>query len=145
MTTKLVIGLDGASSGGRALGYAKRQAKLIGDCEILVVYIVEWSPFTFQTPEENEMRHKRRLEEIKTATDRVVDPAVKSLQDDGFKASGVVHHGDVAEKLNAIAVEHGADQIIVGRSSEGGFAKRIFGSSTGNLVMNASVPVTVIG
>lgn len=143
--TKLVVGIDGESSGGRAIGYAKRQAKLIGDCEILVVYIVEWSPFSFQTAEENALRHKRRKEEIEIATTRVVDPAVKSLTDDGFTASGMVHHGDVAEKLNELAVEHGAEQIIVGRSSEGGFAKRIFGSSTGNLVMNASVPVTVIG
>ena len=57
---------------------------------------------------------------------------------------GVVKHGDVADTLDRIAVEEGADQIVVARSSEGGFVKRIFGSSTANLVMNASVPVTVV-
>lgn len=145
MSTKLVIGLDGEGSGDRATSYAKRLAGLIGDCELLVVYVIEWSPFTFQTAEENALRHKRREEELKLATDRVVDPAVKALQDAGFTARGIVRHGDVADTLNAISLEQGADQIIVSRSSEGGFAKRIFGSSTANLVMHASVPVTVVG
>jgi nucleotide-binding universal stress UspA family protein len=120
-------------------------ATLIGDCEIVVAYVIEWSPFSFQTAEENAMRHQRREEEIDIATKRILEPAMKALKDDGFKVSGVLRHGDVAETLNAIAEEEGAEQIIVCRASEGGFAKRIFGSSTGNLVMNASVPVTVVG
>jgi nucleotide-binding universal stress UspA family protein len=145
MPTKIIIGLDGAGSGSRALSYAERLAKLIGDCELVVVYVIEWSPFSFQTAEENAERHKRREEELQIAHERVVDPAVKTLTDDGFKASGIVRHGDVADTLNAIAMEQKADQIVVGRSSEGGFAKRIFGSSTSNLVMHASMPVTVVG
>jgi len=144
MPAKLVIGLDGVSTGSRALSYAKRHAKLIGDCEIVVVYVIEWSPFTFQTPEENEKRHKRREEELHVATDRIVNPVVKELQDEGFAASGVVRHGDVADTLNAIAVEQEAEQIVVGRSSEGGIATRLFGSSSINLVMHASMPVTVV-
>ena len=145
MPTKLLIGLDGANSGGRALAHAKRLASLIGDCEIVVAYVIEWSPFSFQTAEENATRHKRREEELKVANERIINPALEQLKADGYSASGVVRHGDVADTLNALAVENGAEQIIVCRSSEGGFAKRIFGSSTGNLVMNASVPVTVIG
>lgn len=145
MTAKLVIGLDGHGSGDRALAYAKRMAKLIDDCELVVVYVIEWSPYSFQTVEENAERHKRREDEISTATSRVVDPAVKTLTDAGHNARGLVRHGDVAAILNDISVEENADQIIVSRSSEGGFASRLFGSSTANLVMSASVPVTVVG
>ncbi|WP_069298291.1 universal stress protein [Neptunicoccus sediminis] len=145
MPTKLLIGLDGEGSGERALHHAKRLAKLIGDCEIVVAYVIEWSPFTFQTAEENAKRHQRREEELNLAHSRVVDPAVTQLVDEGYTASGVVRHGDVAETLNKIAVEAGAEQIVVGRSSEGGFTQRLFGSSTGNLVMHASMPVTVVG
>lgn len=145
MAPTLVVGLDGEGSGDRALAYAKKMAGLIGDCNLLIVYVVEWSPFSFQTPEENEMRHKRRVEEIATATARVIDPAIASLEKEGLKAKGLVRHGDVAETLNAVAEEVGATQIIVSRSSEGGFTRRIFGSSTANLVMSATVPVTVVG
>lgn len=144
MTAKLVVGLDGHASGERALAHAQHLAKLIGDCELVVAYIIEWSPFSFQTAEENAERHKRREEEISTALSRVVDPAVAKLKAAGLNAKGIVRHGDVAGALNAISEENKADQIIVSRSSEGGFSKRIFGSATSNLVMSASVPVTVV-
>ena len=67
MTATLVVGLDGQGSGDRALAYAKRMAGLIGKCELLIVYVIEWSPYSFQTAEENAQRHKRREEEITTA------------------------------------------------------------------------------
>ncbi len=145
MTVKIVIGLDGTDTGERALTFAKDLASKIGDCELVAIYVIEWSPFTFQTAEENAQRHKRREEEIALATSRVVQPAVTQLEKDGFKATGMVRHGDVAETLNRMTVELGAVQIIVGRASSDGFAKRIFGSSTQNLVMHADVPVTVVG
>lgn len=145
MTSTIVVGLDGHGSGERALAHAESLAKLIGDCDLIVAYIVEWSPYSFQTPEENAERHKRREEEISTAKERVIDASVAKLKSSGLKATGVVKHGDVATALNAICEEHNAIQIVVGRSSEGGFAKRIFGSATSNLVMSASVPVTVVG
>lgn len=145
MTAKLVIGLDGHESGERALAYAQRMAKLIGDCELLIVYVVEWSPFSFQTAQENDERHKRREEEISTAMERVVTPAIEKLKANGLTAKGIVRHGDVAGTLISIAEEEGAEQIIVCRTSEGGITKRIFGSATSNLVMGASVPVTVVG
>ena len=145
MSAKIVIGLDGSGSGERAVAFAKKQAKQIGKCELIAVYVIEWSPYSFQTPEENEQRHKRREEEIAAAESRVVAPAVKAIKADGFSARGVVKHGDVADLLNAVAVEEDADQIVVARTSEGGFASRLFGSSTANLVMTATVPVTVVG
>lgn len=144
MTTKLVVGLDGHASGQRALDHARRLAELIGDCELIVAYIVEWSPFSFQTAEENAQRHKRREEEIATALQRVVDPAVADVVKQGVKARGVVRHGDVSQALIAISTDEGAEQIIVARASEGGFAQRLFGSSTSNLVMSSDVPVTVV-
>jgi nucleotide-binding universal stress UspA family protein len=144
MTTKLVVGLDGHASGEKALAYASRLARLIGDCELVVAYIVEWSPFSFQTAEENAQRHKRREKEIDTAMERVVNPAVKHVTDSGLKARGLVRHGDGSDTLIAISKAEGAEQIIVARTSEGGFAKRFFGSSTSNLVMSSTVPVTVV-
>jgi nucleotide-binding universal stress UspA family protein len=145
MKEKIVIGLDGTDTGERALAFAKNLASKMDACELLAIYVIEWSPFTFQTPEENEKRHKRREEEIVLATTRIVEPAIKALKDAGFKASGLVRHGDVAETLNKLTVANGGTQIIVGRASSDGFAKRIFGSSTQNLVMHADVPVTVVG
>lgn len=144
MTTTLVVGLDGHGSGERALAHAQKLAKLIGDCSLVIAYVIEWSPYSFQTAEENAERHKRREEEISTAMERVIDPAVAKIKETGLKVEGIVRHGDVANVLNAICEEHKADQIVVARSSEGGFSQRVFGSATSNLVMSASIPVTVV-
>jgi len=141
---KLVIGLDGHGSGDQALAFAKDLAAKMTDCELLVVYVIEWSPFSFHTPEENAERHKRREEEIAIAKERVVNPAIASLKEAGLSARSVVRHGDVADTIDRIAHEEGASQIIVARSSSGGLTSRLFGSSTANLVMNARVPVTVV-
>lgn len=145
MTMKLLVGLDGHSSGERALAYGENMAKLVGDCSLLVVYVIEWSPYSFQTAEENAERHKRRDEEIATANKRIVQPALDALEKRGISATGMVRHGNVADTLDAIAGTEKAEQIIVGRSAESGLSKRIFGSSTANLVMQARVPVTVVG
>lgn len=141
---KLVIGLDGQSSGDKALEFAKDLATRTSDCELIVVYVIEWSPFSFQTAEENAERHKRREEEISIATDRVVNPAVKTLSDAGLSARAIVRHGNVADTLDRIANSEGASQIIIARSSAGGLSSRVFGSSTANLVMHARVPITVV-
>lgn len=141
---KLVIGLDGASTGDKALDFAKTLASKTESCELIVVYVIEWSPFSFQTAEENAERHKRREEEIAVAMERVVNPAVATLTDAGLSARAIVRHGDVADTIDSIAVKEGASQIVVARSSAGGLTTRLFGSSTANLVMNARVPVTVV-
>lgn len=141
---KLVIGLDGQSSGDKALDFAKALAAKTSECELIVVYVIEWSPFSFQTAEENAERHKRREEEISIAMERVVNPAVKTLTDAGLSARAIVRHGDVADTIDDIAHKEGANQIIVARNSAGGLTSRIFGSSTANLVMNARVSVTVV-
>ncbi|KQI72882.1 universal stress protein [Loktanella sp. 5RATIMAR09] len=141
---KLVIGLDGRSSGEKALTFAKSLAKKADDCELIVVYVIEWSPFSFQNAAENAERHKRREEEIAIARERVVDPAVADLRAAGFNARAIVRHGDVADTIDSVADTEGASQIIVARASDGGLTSRIFGSSTASLVMNARVPVTVV-
>lgn len=141
---KLVIGLDGHGSGEKALAFAKDLAAKMTDCELIVVYVIEWSPFSFQTPEENAERHKRREEEIAIAKERVVNDAVASLTEAGLSARAIVRHGNVADTIDDIAHKESASQIIVARSSAGGLTSRLFGSSTANLVMHARVPVTVV-
>ena len=142
--TTLVVGLDGSAAGEKALAFAKKQAKQMGDCTIAICYVIEWSPFSFQTPEENEKRHLRREEELKLAHNRVLDPAVAATKKDGIEATGTVRHGDVAEILAELADEVGATQIVVGRVGARGLKDRVFGSVSGRLVASATVPVTII-
>lgn len=142
--TTIVVGLDGSEAGARALAFAKDQAKANGNCTIAICYVIEWSPFSFQTPEENEQRHKRREEELKLAHERVLDPAVDQTKSEGFDVIGIVKHGDAADILDATAKKHGAVQIVVGRVGARGLKERVFGGVTGRLAASASVPITII-
>lgn len=143
MAERFLVGLDESECSTRALNFAAARAREAGT-SLLVAYVIEWSPFSFQTPEENEVRHKRREEEISTAHSAVLEPALAKLKAEGVEAEGMVRHGNVAKVLDELAVEHGAAQLIIGRIGETGLSSMIFGSVSAKLVQMASVPITVV-
>ncbi len=143
MTDTLLVGVDGSDGGARAAEFAARCAK-DSDARLIVTYVIEWSPFTFNTPEENEVRHKRREEEISRAETDVLAPLVASLKKAGAKAEGVVRHGNPAEVLSGLAGEYKAGQIFIGRRGLSKLQALLFGSVAGSLVQISPVPVTVI-
>ena len=66
MADTMLVGVDGSESSRRAVDFAATRAKA-GDARLIVAHVIEWSPYTFNTPEENEIRHRRREEEIARA------------------------------------------------------------------------------
>jgi nucleotide-binding universal stress UspA family protein len=106
--------------------------------------VIEWSPFSFQTAEENEKRHVRREEEMDLARERILTPALEAAKTEGLTVEGIVKHGDVADILEGLAKKHEASQIIVGRVGQRGLKERLFGGVTGRLVAASSVPITII-
>lgn len=143
MTDTILIGIDGSKAGEHAVNFAVSQAKS-GNTRLVLGYVVEWSPYTFNTPEENEQRHLRRKEEIKTAEERVLNPILKSLDSKGVKALGVVRHGQVADVLLQLAKEQDAGQIVVGRIGHSGIKSLLFGSVATKLIQLAHIPVTIV-
>jgi len=143
MTETILIGIDGSKAGEHAVNFAVSQAKS-GNTSLVVAYVVEWSPYTFNTPEENEQRHLRRKEEIKNAEERVLNPILKSLEGKGVKALGVVRHGQVADVLLQLAKEQDAGQIVVGRIGHSGIKSLLFGSVATKLIQLAHIPVTIV-
>ena len=143
MTDTILIGIDGSKAGEHAVNFAVSQAKS-GNTGLVLAYVVEWSPYTFNTPEENEQRHLRRKEEIKTARERVLNPILTSLESQNIKALGVVRHGQVADVLLLIAKEQDAGQIVVGRVGHSGIKSLLFGSVAAKLIQLAHIPVTIV-
>ena len=143
MSNVMIVGVDGSKPGERAAAFAANVARAQG-ANLLIVYVIEWSPYTFNTPEENEMRHKRREEEIESANSNVLEPMLDQLSGGDSEVEGIVLHGHPAKTLNRIARDKGASQIFVGRTGGSGISKLIFGSVASNLVQTATVPVTVI-
>ncbi len=143
MSECFLVGVDNSDCSRRAFNFACKRAKSAG-AKLVVVYVIEWSPYTFNTPEENEERHLRREEEIERANKCVLDPILKQINEAGIDGDGIVRHGNVTEVLSSLAAECGADQIIVGRIGESGLKSLLYGSVTTKLVQLSNVPVTVV-
>lgn len=143
MSKVLLVGIDCSDCAGRALDYAANWAEAIGG-ELLVTHVIQWSPFSFTTPQENEERHKRREAELDRAHREVVDPLVNSLRERGLTARGVIRHGHPAETLCDVAEEFEANHIIIGKTGSSRIRAQLFGSVANSLIQISKQPVTVV-
>lgn len=143
MTNVLVVGFDPSPAGERAVSFAVDLAKLSGS-SLHIVHVLEWSPYSFLTPEEIEERHSRRKEELSRAKTSIIDPLVQKLGSSGVSVETSIRYGHVAETLSAVAEEAGASQIIIGRTGGPGLASRLFGSVAGALAQASPVPCTIV-
>jgi nucleotide-binding universal stress UspA family protein len=143
MSETILVGIDGTEENRRAIDYAVNWAKN-SKAKLILAYVIKWSPYTFQTAEENERRHKRKVEDIQFVQERVLDPMLESLASEGLEITGVVRHGQVADSLLYIAKKHGATDIVVGRIGESGLKTLIFGSVVAKLIQLSHIPVTIV-
>jgi nucleotide-binding universal stress UspA family protein len=138
-----LVGIDGSNCSSRALEYARQRA-LADDGKLLIVHVIEWSKYSFSTPQENAERHKRREEELARANSEVVGPVLSQAHADGIEAEGLVRHGHAAETLARLGTKHEATCIIVGRKGSTKLKAKIFGSIASTLVQIADRPVCVV-
>jgi len=138
-----MVGIDCSECSDRAIEYAKEQAK-ISNAKLFVAHVIEWSPFTFSTVQENSERHKRREEELERAHSKIIGPVVDRLKAEGIDVEGLVRHGHVADTLHRLAMENGVTNIILGRQGTSKLKSHVFGSVGSHLVQASECPVTVV-
>jgi nucleotide-binding universal stress UspA family protein len=63
MSNKILVALDGSDGSKRALSAAAAHAKLTNS-DLVLAYVIDWSPYSFHTPQELEERHQRRESEM---------------------------------------------------------------------------------
>jgi len=143
MSETILVGIDGTEENRRAVDYAVQEAKG-SKSKLILAYVIKWSPYTFQTAEENERRHKRKVEDIQFVQERVLDPMLESLASEGIDITGVVRHGQVADSLIYIAKKHAVTEIVVGRIGERSVKTLIFGSVVAKLIQLSHIPVTIV-
>jgi len=139
----LLVGVDSSECSNRALEYAADQAER-SNTQLIVAHVIEWSPYRFDTPQENEVRHQRRAAELARASDEIVNPAVTELRERGIPASGAIRHGHAAETLAKLALEFGAAGIIIGKTGASRIRMQLFGSVANTLIQVSRLPVTIV-
>ena len=112
--------------------------------KLMIVHVLEWSPYSFLSQEELAERHKRRNEELDRAREHVIAPALERAREAGVEADGATKHGSVAELIVRAARDHRATFIFVGRSGAGEARARIFGSVPLAIAQIADVPTVIV-
>ncbi len=142
MTEVSIVGFDDTEPAKRAVEYGISRSKSTG-AELHIVYVLEWSPFSFHTPDELAERHKRREQELDRAR-AVIQPVMDRVKAEGVKVSCEVVHGNARELLCKAATELKASQIIIGRSGDSNLAQRLLGGLAITLAQVAPVAVTIV-
>lgn len=139
----IMVGVDNSDASTRALEMGLKWAHNHND-EVLIVHVIPWSPFSFNTPTENEERPARKEKEIAAAREQVVQPMMAIAEQAGVPAEAIIQHGNPAEFMSETAQERGAAHIIVGRTGDSMIKQAVFGSIANRLAQSAPVPVTVV-
>lgn len=140
----IVIGVDNGEASTRAVQFALDRTQGLNDLDLLLVHVIHWSPYSFNTPTENEERHGRREGEIAAAREQVIDPMLAIVTEAGRAAETVITHGNPSEAMIDIATEHEGIHIILGRTGDSGLREQVFGSVASRIVQHSPVPVTVV-
>jgi len=140
-----IVGVDGSEASLRAAHYAVAEAAKSG-ASIKILHVLEWSPYSFLTPEELEERHVQRAQELERAQAVIIDPLINALKaiEKDVSIQGEVCYGQVAKELNQYCDGAEAEKIFIGRSGNGPLKNRLFGSVPSALLQSAVVPITVV-
>jgi nucleotide-binding universal stress UspA family protein len=112
--------------------------------DLLVVHVLEWSPYSFLTKEEIEERHGRRKEELARAETAIIAPITAKYAGKGVEITAMVKYGHVVDTLVEVAEKARATEIISGRTGNSGVMTRVFGSVAGTLAQVSPVPCTIV-
>lgn len=143
MPKKIVVGYDDSEASKRAMDFAIERARIM-DVPIVVAHVLEWSPYSFLTPNELAERRKRRREEMSRAEAALLEPLRRAHANSGVQIQTEIRYGHGAEALIKIANEVDAGHIVIGRTGKKGVSARVFGSVAGNLAQTAPIPVTIV-
>ena len=98
----ILVGVDSGDSSTRAVEFAV-EATRGADVDLVIAHVIHWSPFTFNTPTDNEERPRKRAEEIEHARVTVVGPMVALAEESGHRIRSEIRHGNPARTLIALA------------------------------------------
>ena len=112
------------------------------DARLVIVHVLEWSPYSFLTNEELAHRHQQRQQELARAEEAILKPVLERVRRGGITADGEVRYGNVVDLLCLAGKEANAAMIFLGRSSS--LSARVFGSVASGVVQCATVPTVIV-
>ena len=142
MPATFLVASDGSDGAERAARFAAERARAEG-AKLVLLHVVDWSPYEVLTPRDLETRHPQREREVQEAQEKILLPLAKAVGD-GLEVERLVRHGHPAEKVCEVAEELSVTQVFSGRRGRTKLRSMLFGSVSGALVQSSPVPLTVV-
>jgi nucleotide-binding universal stress UspA family protein len=138
---RIVVGVDGSRKSIQAVAFAGRLATETG-AGLTVVFVRHIPPGYYGPPLEVESAELER--HYRLAEQRVARRVVKALTPPTVPWDLEVGSGEVAEEVQRVARERGADLIVVGTRRQGPIGRLLGGSVSTRVVHHADRPVLVV-
>ena len=141
----ILVGADRSEGSRRALAFALQRAK-VNQWEVTLAHVIQWSPYSFPTLEDNETRPVVMKEAIERAQAEILDPLLSWAREafPDIEIATEIRHGKPSEVLADLAYAKEHDMIFVGRTGDANLRVAIFGSTANRLAQHAPVPVVVV-
>lgn len=139
----VLVGFDGSGASREALEYATEFARRF-DAPVVIIHVIDWSPFQFQTLEDNEQQPVWRRQQIQADREELFPPVLAALAEAGVEAEAQVKFGHPAEVLAAEAKERDALALVVGKTGLSKVKNLLFGSTASNAALLSERPVIVV-
>lgn len=138
-----LVAVDGSEWGNRAAGHAVRLAKQTG-AKVRFITAIPWSGYMPMTLDEMAHRPVEKLEEEKTATEKVLAPLMKEHGDSGVDISSEFSWGHPVDLIRDAAKKEKAAMVFVGRRGRSRIADLVLGSVANSLAHTLGVPIVLV-
>lgn len=137
---KIIVPIDFSNHSEYALKTAAKLAKRYG-AEVLALHMLEMSDIILTASDG--LQNQKAIYFFKLAEQKFKKFLKKPYLQD-VEVTPIVKHYKVFHEVNTIAVEHGADLIVMGSHGATGLKEYFVGSNTERVVRNSEIPVLVI-
>lgn len=139
----IVVGIDGSDASNKALEHAMEMATQY-QATLIMVHVIDWSPFQFSTLEDNEHKSSQRRQTLQQDREHLMQPLSERMDSAGIAHETLIEFGHPAEVISDMAVQRDALAIVVGRSGQSRLKRVIFGGVASALVHEAKCPVVIV-
>ncbi|WBL44547.1 universal stress protein [Algoriphagus halophytocola] len=133
---KVVVALDFSDISLNALDFAVALAEK-KDGEIILVHVIE-AVFDFAS------QASVALESMHADAEKLMKKSIVGRKNTGLKFRSVIKEGTASISISKLATEVGATLIVMGTQGSSGILKSLMGSTTINLIKEATVPTLVV-
>ncbi|MGC6431049.1 MAG: universal stress protein [Jejuia sp.] len=137
---KIIVPIDFSNHSEYALKTAAKLAKSY-NAEVLALHMLEMSDIMLSASDG--LQNQKAVFFFKLAEQKFEQFLKKPYLQD-IKVTPIVKHYKVFHEVNDVAMEHGADLIIMGSHGATGLKEYFVGSNTERVVRNSDIPVLVV-